>query len=226
MRYRFVVPGRFVDRPNRFIAHVEINGRTETVHVKNTGRCKELLVPGCRVYCAHDSSPLRKTEYDLIAAEKNGRLINLDSQAPNKLFAEWAAEEGYLPGPVSLWPEYTWGDSRFDFRMDFAGGTRLVEIKGVTLEQDGHVSFPDAPTERGLKHLNGLIRAAESGMEASVFFVIQMEGALSFSPADHIHPEFGEALRRAAKSGVKVEAYDCTVRPAEVLIRQPVPVLL
>lgn len=226
MRYRYVVPGRFLDRPNRFIACVEIDGRIETVHVKNTGRCKELLVPGCLVYCAHDPSPARKTEYDLIAAEKNGRLINLDSQAPNKLFAEWAAEGGYLGGDIALWPEYSWGDSRFDFRVDYAGGTRLVEIKGVTLEQDGHVSFPDAPTERGLKHLEGLIRAKKSGMEAAVFFVIQMEGALDFSPADHIHPEFGDALRRAAESGVQIEAYDCTVKPAEVLIRQRVPVLL
>lgn len=226
MRYRYVLPGRFLDRPNRFIAHVEIAGKIETVHVKNTGRCRELLVPGCLVYCAHDPSPMRKTEYDLIAAEKSGRLINLDSQLPNKLFAEWAAEGHYLPGPISLWPEYSWGDSRFDFRLDFAGGTRLVEIKGVTLELDGHVSFPDAPTERGVKHLEGLIRAVESGMEAAVVFVIQMEGALDFSPADHIHSEFGEVLRRAAECGVRVEAYDCTVKPQEVLIRQAIPVLL
>ncbi len=226
MRYRYVLPGRFIDRPNRFIAHVELGGRVETVHVKNTGRCRELLVPGCPVYCAHDPSPLRKTEYDLIAAEKNGRLINLDSQAPNKLFAEWAAAGGYLGTDPALWPEYGWGDSRFDFRVDHAGGTRLVEVKGVTLEQDGHASFPDAPTERGLKHLNGLIRAVESGLEAAVFFVIQMEGALDFSPADHIHPEFGAALRRAAERGVRIEACDCTVRPAEILIRRSVPVLL
>ena len=226
MRYRSVVPGRFLDRPNRFIAHVEIAGKRETVHVKNTGRCRELLVPGCLVYCAYDPSPMRKTEYDLIVAEKNGRLINLDSQVPNKLFAEWAAAGGYTGEPVSLWPEYTWGDSRFDFRVDLPGRTRLVEVKGVTLEQDGHVSFPDAPTERGVKHLRGLIRAAEEGLETAVFFVIQMEGALDFSPADHIHPEFGEVLRLAAEKGVRIEAYDCIVKPNEILIRQPVPVLL
>ncbi len=226
MRYRCVVPGRFIDRPNRFLAHVEIEGRVETVHVKNTGRCKELLVPGCPVYCSHDLSPNRKTAYDLVTAEKNGRLINLDSQAPNRLFAEWAAGGGYEKGEVALWPEYTWEDSRFDFRLDAAGRARLVEVKGVTLEQDGHVSFPDAPTERGIKHLKGLIRAVESGLAATVFFVIQMEGAVDFSPADHIHPEFGAALRLAAEKGVRIEAYDCTVSPAEVLIRKPVPVLL
>lgn len=226
MRYQRVLSGRFLDRPNRFIAHVEIAGKVETVHVKNTGRCRELLVPGCRVFCAHESSPARKTAYDLIAAEKNGRLINLDAQAPNRLFHEWAAAGGYAPQPLSIQPEYTWGDSRFDFRLDLAGRTRLVEVKGVTLERAGRVYFPDAPTERGLKHLRGLIRAAESGMEAAVVFVIQLEGATGFSPADDIHPAFGETLRLAAKSGVRVEAFDCAVTPSELHIRAAVPVLL
>lgn len=226
MRYQTVVPGRFLDRPNRFIAHVEIEGRTETVHVKNTGRCRELLTPGCTVYCAYDPSPARKTPCDLIAAEKGGRLINLDSQAPNRVFREWAAEGGYEPGPVSVWPEYTWGDSRFDFRLDLAGRTRLVEVKGVTLERESRVYFPDAPTERGVKHLRGLIRAAQSGMEAAVVFVIQMEGAVSFSPADDIHPEFGEMLRLAAAQGVRVQAFDCRVTPETLSIRSAVPVLL
>lgn len=226
MRYGAVLPGRFIDRPNRFVAHVEIAGRVETVHVKNTGRCRELLLPGCRVFCSHDPSPTRKTAYDLIAAEKGGRLINLDAQAPNRLFSEWAAEGGYVPQPLSLWPEYTWGDSRFDFRLDLPGRTRLVEVKGVTLEHRGRVYFPDAPTERGLKHVRGLIRAAESGMEAALVFVIQMEGATGLSPADDIHPEFGEALRLAARSGVRVEAFDCAVTPSELHIRAAVPVLL
>ncbi|MGM9662137.1 MAG: DNA/RNA nuclease SfsA [Oscillospiraceae bacterium] len=226
MRYDSVAPGRFLARPNRFIARVELDGAPATVHVKNTGRCRELLVPGCRVYCAHEPSPRRKTAYDLIAAEKGGRLINLDSQAPNRLFAEWAAAGGYAGEPLSLRPEYTYGDSRFDFRLDLPGRTRLVEVKGVTLERSGHASFPDAPTERGLKHLRGLMRAVGDGLEAAVVFVIQMEDVLDFSPADDIHPAFGAALRQAAAAGVRVEAYDCAVRPEELFIRRAVPVRL
>lgn len=226
MYYENVVSGRFLERKNRFIALVEIDGAVQTVHVKNTGRCRELLVPGCLVWCTHTPSVTRKTEYDLITTEKGGRLINLDAQASNKLFHEWAAEGNYLPLPLVIRPEFTWGDSRFDFRLEQAGRTRLVEVKGVTLEQDGHVSFPDAPTERGVKHLRGLMRAAESGMEAAVAFVIQMEGAKDFAPADHIHPAFGEALREAAEKGVKVEAFDCVVSPDQVQIRTAVPVLL
>ena len=226
MRYASVVPGRFLDRPNRFIAHVELAGRVETVHVKNTSRCRELLTPGCTVYCAHEPFPTRKTAYDLIAAEKGGRLINLDAQAPNRLFHEWAAAGGYGAMPCAIRPEFTWGDSRFDFRLEWESGIRLVEVKGVTLEREGRTFFPDAPTERGLKHLRGLMRAAESGMEAAVVFVIQMEGAVSFSPADDIHPAFGEALRLAAARGVGVKAYDCTITPQELCIHGAVPVLL
>lgn len=226
MRYASVVPGRFLDRSNRFIAHVELAGRVETVHVKNTGRCRELLTKDCTVYCAHEPSPTRKTAYDLIAAEKDGRLINLDAQAPNRLFHEWAAAGGYVAAPCAIRPEFTWGDSRFDFRLEWESGIRLVEIKGVTLEREGRTFFPDAPTERGLKHLRGLMRAAECGMEAAVVFVIQMEGAVSFSPADDIHPAFGEALRLAAARGIRVEAYDCAVTPQELRIRSAVPVLL
>lgn len=226
MRYGNVVQGRFLERKNRFIATVEIGGEVETVHVKNTGRCRELLVPNCPVWCVHAAAEGRKTAYDLITAEKNGRLINLDAQAPNKLFHEWAAEGNYLPLPLAIRPEFTHEDSRFDFRLEREGRIRLVEVKGVTLEQDGHVSFPDAPTERGVKHLRGLMRAAESGMEAAVVFVIQMERAKDFSPADQIHPEFGKALREAAERGVQVQAFDCTVTPEEVRIRGAVPVLL
>ena len=226
MRYENVVPGRFLERKNRFIATVEIDGAVQTVHVKNTGRCRELLVPGCPVWCVHAPAEGRKTAYDLITAEKNGRLINLDAQAPNKIFREWAAEGKYLPLPLSIRPEFTHGDSRFDFRLEREGIVRLVEVKGVTLEQDGHVSFPDAPTERGVKHLKGLMRAAESGMEAAVVFVIQMEGAKDFSPADRIHPEFGNVLREAAERGVQVQAFECAVTPEEVHICGTVPVLL
>ena len=226
MRYGRVIPAVFLERVNRFVARVEIEGTVETVHVKNTGRCRELLVPNCRVWCADVPGEGRKTRYDLVTAEKKGRLINLDSQAPNRMFAEWAAEGRYLPLPLKIRPEYTHEDSRFDFRLEQDGRVRLVEVKGVTLEQDGHVSFPDAPTERGLKHLKGLIRAAESGMETAVVFVVQMEGAKEFSPADHIHPEFGKTLRLAAEKGVRVEAFDCTVTPEEVKIRGSVPVVL
>lgn len=226
MRYQTVVPGRFLDRPNRFIAHVEIAGRTETVHVKNTGRCRELLTPGCTVYCAYDPSPARKTPCDLIAAEKGGRLINLDSQAPNRVFREWAAEGGYEPGPVSVWPEYTWGDSRFDFRLDLAGRTRLVEVKGVTLEREGRVYFPDAPTERGVKHLHELMRAVELGHRATAFFVIQMADAVDFAPNDDTHPAFGTALRHARDAGVNIEAWCCHVTPTHMEISHPVEVKL
>ena len=226
MRYENVVSGRFLERKNRFIATVEIDGTVQTVHVKNTGRCRELLVPNTTVWCVHAPAEGRKTAYDLITAEKNGKLINLDAQAPNKLFREWAAEGRYLTMPLTIRPEFTHGDSRFDFRLERKGIVRLVEVKGVTLEQDGHVSFPDAPTERGVKHLRGLMRAAESGMEAAVVFVIQMEGAKDFSPADRIHPEFGKVLREAAELGVQVQAFDCNVTPPEVRIRGEVPVLL
>lgn len=225
MQYRDVVKGHFLDRPNRFIAHVEIDGTVETVHVKNTGRCRELLLPLCTVYCAREKAPGRKTAMDLIAAEKDSRLINLDSQAPNRLFAEWAAAGNYC-GEVSLWPEYVYGDSRFDFRLDTAQGTQFVEVKGVTLEHEGHVSFPDAPTERGLKHLRGLMRAVDEGYGAAVFFVIQMTDVLDFTPAEEIHPQFAAALREAKAAGVRVEAYDCSVAPDALTIRRPVPVLL
>ena len=226
VRYENVVCGRLIERKNRFVATVKIDGVVQTVHVKNTGRCRELLVPDCPVWCVYTPAEGRKTAYDLIAAEKNGRLINLDAQAPNKLFHEWAAEGQYLPLPLTIRPEFTHGDSRFDFRLEREGIVRLVEVKGVTLEQNGHVSFPDAPTERGIKHLKGLIRAVESGMEAAVVFVIQMEGAKDFSPADQIHPEFGRVLREAAEKGVLIQAFDCTVTPEELRIRSSVPVLL
>ena len=226
MRYENVVSGRFLERKNRFIATVEIDGTEQTVHVKNTGRCRELLVPNCTVWCVHAPAEGRKTAYDLIAAEKNGRIINLDAQAPNKLFHEWAAEGHYLPLPLAIQPEFAHEDSRFDFRLERDGMVRLVEVKGMTLEQDGHVSFPDAPTERGVKHLRGLMRAAESGMEAAVVFAIQMEGTKDFSPADQIHPEFGKALREAAERGVSVQAFDCSVTAEEICIRGAVPVLL
>ena len=222
MRYHNIEKARFVARPNRFIAHVSLQGRTEVCHVKNTGRCRELLTPGAVVYLELSDNPARKTRFDLIAVEKNGLLINMDAQAPNKVFAEWAGN--FLPGLTAIRPEYTWEDSRFDFLLEDARGPYYVEVKGVTLEENGEARFPDAPTERGVKHLRGLQRAVEQGMRAAVFFVIQMKGPTSFRPNDATHPAFGAALREAAESGVGVYAYDCLVTPDTLELDAPVPV--
>ena len=226
MRYENVVQGTFLARPNRFIAHVELSGTVEICHVKNTGRCRELLVPGAAVYLEKAANPSRKTCYDLIAVEKNGLLINMDAQAPNKVFGEWAASGRFLPDLTAIQPEFTWEDSRFDFRLEDAQGPYFVEVKGVTLEEKGEVRFPDAPTERGVKHLNGLRRAVEQGYRAAVFFVVQMQGVARFRPNDETHPAFGNALRAAARAGVGVFAYDCRVAPDTLELDKTVPVCL
>ena len=224
MEYRHIERGRFLSRPNRFIAHVELEGRTEICHVKNTGRCRELLVPGAAVYLERADNPARKTGYDLVAVEKGERLINMDAQAPNRVFGEWAAAGLFLPGLTAIRPEFTWEDSRFDFCLEDGAGPVLVEVKGVTLEEDGVVRFPDAPTERGVKHLRGLLRAAERGYRAAAFFVIQMENVRCFRPNDETDPAFGQALREAAAGGVGVYAYDCRVTPTSLVMGAPVPV--
>ena len=221
-----MVKGRFLDRPNRFIAHVEIGGTVETVHVKNTGRCRELLVPGATVYLAAGTNPARKTPYDLIAVEKGERLINMDSQAPNKVFDEWVRGGGFLPGVTSIWPEYTVGDSRLDFALQTEKGFHYVEVKGVTLEVDGAVYFPDAPTERGVKHLKELRAAAEAGIDATAAFVVQMEQVKFLSPNDVTHPAFGQALREAHAAGVNVRAFTCKVEPDSLVIAGEIPVIL
>lgn len=226
MRYQAVERGRFLARPNRFIAHVEVGGHTEVCHVKNTGRCRELLLPGVPVYLEPSANPARKTKYDLIAVEKGNLLINMDAQAPNKVFGEWAAGGNFLPGLTLIRPEFTWEDSRFDFLLEDERGKIFVEVKGVTLEEDGEVRFPDAPTERGVKHLHGLRRAVEQGHRAAVFFVVQMKGVTRFRPNDATHPAFGAALREAAENGVGVYAYDCLVTPDSLTIDAPVPILL
>ena len=226
MRYQTVVPVRFLSRPNRFIAHVEIDGTVQVCHVKNTGRCRELLTPGAAVYLERAANPARKTQYDLIAVDKNGLLINMDAQAPNKVFGEWAEAGRFLPAPTRIRPEYTWEDSRFDFLLEDGDGPCFVEVKGVTLEEQGEVRFPDAPTQRGVKHLRGLMRAVEQGCRAAVFFVIQMKGAVCFRPNDATHPAFGQALREAAAAGVSVLAYDCRVTPDSLELDAPVPVQL
>ena len=230
MRYQNIYKAVFLARPNRFIARVLLDGEELTVHVKNTGRCKELLVPGCRVYLEKSSNPARKTAYDLVAVEKplegGAKLINMDSQAPNKLFEEWARAGHFVPGLTLLRPETAWGHSRFDFYWEAGERKGFVEVKGCTLEEDGWTYFPDAPTERGVKHLEELLAAKGEGYEAAVCFVIQMTDVRGFSPNDRTHPAFGEALRKAAAGGVEVLAYECQVIPGEVYITTKVPIKL
>jgi sugar fermentation stimulation protein A len=226
MRYQAIARGTFLDRPNRFIAHVETEEGVQTVHVKNTGRCRELLVPGATVYLERGTNPARKTPYDLIAVEKGTRLINMDAQAPNHVFAEWAASGGFRPDVTAIRPEFRYGGSRLDFCLETPAGLHLVEVKGVTLEENGFARFPDAPTERGVKHIHELQRAVAEGLAATLFFVVQMEDVHSVAPNDDTHPAFGEALREAAAHGVQILAYDCAVTPDSLSIRQPVPVIL
>lgn len=225
MRYENMIPGKFMDRPNRFIAHIEIDGQVQTVHVKNTGRCRELLTPGATVWCQKSSNPARKTQYDLITVEKGHRLINMDSQAPNTAAKAWLASGGL--GEISeLKAEAIHGDSRFDFTFIKDGRRCLLEVKGVTLELDGICAFPDAPTQRGAKHLRGLTRLAQEGYGAYVLFVIQMADVKYLHPNDATDPEFSTALREAAKNGVQVLAMDCAVTESTMDIRLPVLVKL
>ncbi len=225
MRYENMVPGMFQARPNRFIAHVEIAGNVEICHVKNTGRCRELLPPGAKVWCQKSDNPNRKTKFDLITVQKGERLINMDSQAPNAAAREWLLAGGL--GEISeLKGEYTHGDSRFDFSFMKDGRRCFLEVKGVTLENDDICAFPDAPTERGAKHLRGLTKLAQEGFGAYVLFVIQMANVKFLHPNDATDPNFGQALREAAESGVQVMAVDCAVTEDTMTIRQPVEVWL
>ena len=225
MQYANMVPGVFLARPNRFIAHVEIDGRMQIVHVKNTGRCRELLVPGATVWCQRASNPNRKTQFDLIAVRKGARLINMDSQAPNIVAGEWLAAGG-LGSVENIRPETSRGDSRFDFSFTKDGIPCLMEVKGCTLENDGVCAFPDAPTTRGEKHIRGLMDAAKEGYECYVLIVIQMPDVRHFHPNDSTDPAFGRALREAAEAGIHVLAMDCTVTPDSMELRLPVPVKL
>ena len=227
MQYDTVRRAQFLARPNRFVARVLLDGAEQTAHVKNTGRCRELLVPGAAVYLAGAGNPARKTRYDLIAVEKGPLLVNMDSQAPNRVFGEWALAGGFRPGLTLLRPETVYGNSRFDFYWEGAGGRRgFVEVKGVTLEEDGHARFPDAPTQRGVKHLEELALCRAAGYEAAVCFVVQMAGMRDFAPNDATHPAFGAALCRAAASGVEVLAMECAVTPDSLTIARPLPVRL
>ncbi|MCD7928566.1 MAG: DNA/RNA nuclease SfsA [Clostridiales bacterium] len=226
MRYKSVKKATFLSRPNRFIAQVLLDGEETTVHVKNTGRCRELLTPKATVYLAAAENPNRKTKYDLIAVEKGALLINMDAQAPNQVFREWAETGGFLPNLTKIRPEYRYKDSRFDFYMEQGDRRHLIEVKGVTLEENGVVRFPDAPTERGVKHLEGLTAALEEEFECWVCFVVQLSPARYLEPNDCTHPAFGEALRRASAAGVHVLAVSCRVGPDSLEISAPVPVHL
>ena len=215
MKYQNVISASFTDRPNRFVAHVDLNGRTETVHVKNTGRCRELLLPGAEVWLSRSDQPARKTAYDLIAVRKNnGLLINIDSQAPNHAAREWLDTKDF----DEIIPEYHYGESRIDFYMRRGTARFLMEVKGCTLEVDGIGYFPDAPTERGVKHIHELIRAAEEGYRAILAFVIQMDGIMEVRPNIRTHAEFGKALHEAAAAGVQILFLPCHIEPDSLTI--------
>lgn len=215
MKYEQIIEGTFLERPNRFIARVSVDGMEETVHVKNTGRCRELLIPGATVYLERASKPDRKTKYDLVAVVKDtGVLFNIDSQAPNRVAREWLEEQGF----DRLKPEYRYGDSRIDFYMEKTGARFLMEVKGCTLEIDGTGYFPDAPTERGTKHLRELIRAAGEGYRALAAFVIQMEGVEEVRPNIGTDPGFARAFQEAVQAGVEVLFLTCRVKKDELRI--------
>ena len=230
MKYKNIVKGEFISRPNRFIAKVKINGVEHTVHVKNTGRCKEILVPGAVVYLERTENPERKTAYDLIGVEKktkNGTiLINTDSQIPNLCAAEFLPVSGLFSEDTVIRREVTYGNSRFDIMAESPSKKAFVEVKGVTLEKDGVALFPDAPTERGVKHIKELIRASSEGFDTYIMFIIQMENIKSFSPNEETHPEFAAVLREADKAGVKILAYSCKVTENDITVSEPVKIKL
>ena len=224
MKYKTIVEAVFLERPNRFIAYVDLLGKKETVHVKNTGRCRELLQKGVPVFLEKSDNPERKTQYDLVAVKKGDRLINMDSQAPNRVVEEWLKKKELFPNMTLLKPETTYKNSRFDFYLECGEKKVFIEVKGVTLEEDGVVSFPDAPSERAVKHVEELIEAKQDGYEVYVLFVVQMKGVEYLVPNERTQPEFTEALRRAQETGVKILAYDCIVTPEKMQIDAPVPV--
>lgn len=227
MRYETIVTGRFKSRPNRFIAMVEIDGSIQKCHVKNTGRCRELLLPNAEVYLEKSSNPARKTAYDLIGVKKGELLINMDSQAPNRAVKEWLESEVYFKHVTYLKPECKYGNSRIDFYLETEERRKIfIEVKGVTLEENGIARFPDAPTERGIKHIQELKKAVTEGYEAYILFVIQMKEILQFEPNDRTHKAFGDALREAAAHGVEVLAYDCFITEDSMCLDEAVKVQL
>ncbi len=226
MKYEHTEKAIFLERPNRFIAYVNLDGRTETVHVKNTGRCKELLIPGTEIILEKSGNPARKTKYDLICVRKAGRWINMDSQIPNKAAEEWLLKGSLFPEEIHVKREKIYGNSRFDLYVESSRRKAFMEVKGVTLEENNIARFPDAPTQRGLKHVEELIHCIQDGYEAYLLFVIQMKGLTCFEPNWNTHPEFGEALIDAQNAGVKLLAYDCFVTENLMEIRDPVPINL
>ncbi len=227
MNYQNIRKATFLRRPNRFIAICSVDGAETVCHVKNTGRCRELLTEGCTVYLEEAQNPARKTGYDLVAVEKGALLINMDAAAPNTVFGEFLLSGGLFANLTLLRPETKYGNSRFDFYVEHGEGKKtFLEIKGVTLEENGVLLFPDAPTERGVKHIEELIHAAEEGYEAYIVFVIQTEHADYFTPNQKTHPAFGDALRRAQHMGVHILAYSCHVTPEAMSVKAPVEVRL
>ena len=224
MRYKNIKEAKFISRPNRFIANVELDGKEQVCHVKNTGRCKELLIEGCTVFLEESDNPKRKTRFDLVAAFKGEKLINMDSQAPNQVFYEWA--EKYFGKGARIKPETVYKNSRFDCYIESGSRRIFAEVKGVTLETDGVASFPDAPTLRGIKHIEELIDAKQNGFESYIFFVVQMKGVKYFTSNYKTHAQFGEALKKAQKAGVEILCVDCIVTPDTLLIDDFVEVKL
>ena len=226
MIYKNIRQAVFLQRPNRFIAHIEIDGKKEICHVKNTGRCKELLTPNATIFVEESDNPDRKTKYDLIGVLKGDRMINMDSQIPNKVFGEWAKNSGYFGNLTFIKAEKTFENSRFDYYLETETDKIFVEVKGVTLEEDGVVLFPDAPTERGVKHINELCRCVEEGYKAYIFFIIQMDNVKYFTPNRKTHAAFADALKNAQQKGVNIIALDCTVTENSITAKDFVEVRL
>lgn len=226
MNYLNIERAVFKERPNRFIAYVETARGREICHVKNTGRCKELLTPDAVVYVQRNENPARKTKLDLIAVQKNEYLINMDSQAPNAAVKEWLEQGNLFSEQARIYPERTYGESRFDFYIEDGDRKIFMEVKGVTLEEEGVCRFPDAPTERGVKHIRELIKCMDDGYEAYILFVIQMHPVKFLEPNDKTHQAFGDALREADRAGVHVMARDCHIETDRMEIRNEVEVRL
>lgn len=226
MRYENIVKAKFLKRLNRFVAEVELGNEKLLCHVKNTGRCRELLTEGATVYLEKSNNENRKYKYSLITVKKGERLVNMDSSAPNKAVYEWLKKGEYFKNITFIRPESTYGSSRFDFYFEYEGKKAYAEVKGVTLENENAVSFPDAPTERGRKHINELAECVKEGYEAYIIFVVQMKDVLYFTPNEEHDPKFSEALRQGVKKGVKVLCFDCEVTEKEMIIKDEVEVRL
>jgi len=226
MKYDNILKGKFISRPNRFIAHIEINGKVEICHVKNTGRCKELLIPNARVFVQENNNPKRKTKFSLISVIKENKLINMDSQVPNKIVHEWISDGSLITDITLIKPESKYKSSRFDFYIETENRKAFIEVKGVTLENQGVVKFPDAPTERGVKHVKELCECVKEGYDAYIIFVVQMKNVLHFEPNVETHKEFAEALKEAKKQGVNILAVDCEVKEDGIKIMDYVKVII